>query len=130
MVIGLEMLVLSFTQERLFAGMLAIPVLLIARWISVGLPVSIMRRWRRFTPGAVTILTWGGLRGGGISVALALSLPSGPERELVLCITYVLVVFSILVQGLTLKSLVLRFAGTSPGTPAPAEAPAEAESGH
>ncbi len=106
-VIGLEVLVLTFTQKLLLSGLLAVPALLLARWVSVGLPVIVMNRWRSFSPGAVTIMTWGGLR-GGISVALALSLPRGSERDIVLGVTYMLVVFSIVVQGLTLKPVVLR----------------------
>ena len=106
--IGLEVLVLTFTYDLLFAGLLAIPAILFARWVSVGAPVLVMSRWQKFPPGTVTIMTWGGLR-GGISVALALSLPVGSERELVLAMTYVLVVFSILVQGLTIKQVVMRF---------------------
>ena len=106
--IGLEVLVLTFTRDLLFAGLLAIPAILFARWVSVGAPVLAMSRWQKFAPGTVTIMTWGGLR-GGISVALALSLPVGSERELVLAMTYVLVVFSILVQGLTIKQVVMRF---------------------
>jgi len=105
--IGLEVLVLTFTRSLLFAGMLAIPVILLARWLSVGLPVWVLRHWRKFTPGAIRIMTWGGLR-GGISVALALSLPPGRERVVILAITYVIVIFSILGQGLTLKRLVTR----------------------
>ena len=108
--IGLEVLVLTFTRHLLFAGLAAIPAILLARWISVGLPVAIMSKWRRFTPGAVRIMTWGGLR-GGISVALALSLPVCREREVILAMTYIVVVFSIIVQGLTVKPLVMRLAG-------------------
>ncbi len=106
--LGLEILVLSFRGEYLIAGLLVIPVVLLARWISVGLPVHLMRRWRAFTPGAITVMTWGGLR-GGISVALALSLPAeSSARELLIAITYVVVVFSILVQGLSVGAVVRR----------------------
>jgi len=106
--IGLEVLQLKFTNAWLKAGLAAIPLLLLVRWISVALPIGVMRRWKRFNPGTVSILTWGGLR-GGIPVALALSLEPGAERELILAITYVVVIFSILVQGLTVKSLVKWF---------------------
>ncbi|MFH2132052.1 MAG: cation:proton antiporter, partial [bacterium] len=106
--IGLEVLLLSFTQAFLFAGLLTIPLVLMSRWISVLLPVKILSRWRSFTPGAISVMTWGGIR-GGISVALALSLPSTrPERELILAVTYMVVIFSIVVQGLLLNVLVRR----------------------
>jgi len=103
--IGMEVLLLAFSGRMLLAGLAAVPVLLFARFVSVGAPISIMQRWREFSPGAVRILTWSGLR-GGISVAMALSLPAGKEREIIVAITYMLVVFSILVQGLTLQRLV------------------------
>jgi len=105
--IGLEVLLLAFTGKLLLAGLLAVPALLLARWISVALPVALMRSQHKLGRGAVAIMTWGGLR-GGISVALALSLPVGRARELVLAVTYVLVVFSILVQGPTLTRLIRR----------------------
>ena len=105
LLIGLEVLVLTTKGSYLIAGLAMIPVVLLARFISVGLPVTFMRRIRDFSPNAVKIMTWGGLR-GGISVALALSIPSGPERDALLTITYIIVVFSILVQGLTIERLV------------------------
>ena len=105
--IGLEVLLLAFTERLVLAGLLAVPALLLARWTSVALPVALMRSRHRLGRGAVAIMTWGGLR-GGISVALALSLPPGPERERVLAVTYVLVVFSILVQGPTMNRLIRR----------------------
>ena len=103
--IGLEVVLLSFDQQYVLAGLLAIPLVLIARLVSVGLPIGIMRRFRSFSPGVVSVLTWGGLR-GGISVALALSLPQGEIRDGLVTVTYIVVVFSVLIQGLTLAPLV------------------------
>ena len=106
--IGLEILVITFDLQLLVAGGLAIVIVLIARFISVGVPVFFIRKFRELTPGVTKILTWGGLR-GGISVALALSLPASAERETILAITYCVVVFSILVQGLTIGKLIKRY---------------------
>ena len=105
LLIGLEILVLTVKGNYLIAGLIMIPVVLLARFISVGVPVTFMRRVRDFSPHAVKIMTWGGLR-GGISVALALSIPNGPEREALLTVTYIIVIFSILVQGLTIERFV------------------------
>ena len=103
--IGLEVLTLVYDQKYLLAGLLAIPIVLLARFITVGIPITVMRRFRNFSPGAIQILTWGGLR-GGISVALALSLPASDIRDALVVITYVVVIFSILVQGLTIGPLI------------------------
>lgn len=106
--IGLEILVITFDSQLLLAGGLSIVIVLMARFISVGVPVFFIRKFRELTPGVTKILTWGGLR-GGISVALALSLPASAERETILAITYCVVVFSILVQGLTIGKLIKRY---------------------
>ena len=105
--IGLEVLVLTFTQEYLLASTLMIPLVLLSRTAAIGVPIALLSRVRSFTPGATWLMTWGGLR-GGISVALALSLSAGPERDVILAMTYVVVVFSIVVQGLTIEKLVKR----------------------
>ena len=107
LLIGLEIQVIPFNRGYVIAGIAGIGVTLLARWISVGLTVGALRPFRRFSPGAVRILTWGGLR-GGISVALALSLPVGPQRDVILVMTYITVVFSIIVQGLSLGKIVKR----------------------
>jgi len=96
---------MPFTLALLLAGLLAIPIALLARWASVGGAVLLMRRYKHFSPGVVSIMTWGGLR-GGISVALALSIPTVPERTTIVVITYIIVVFSIGIQDMTLGRLV------------------------
>ncbi len=105
--IGLEVLALSFGGTDLLAGLILIPVVLAARFVSVSLPVTVLRPLRGFSPGVVRILTWGGLR-GGISVALALSLPPGEARDLLLPATYLIVLFSLAVQGLTVGRVARR----------------------
>jgi len=105
--LGFELLIVTFEPSNFTAGLIAIPIVLLARFIGVSLPIWLRKFKREFSPNAIKVLTWGGLR-GGISVALALSLPPSPERELILMMTYVVVVFSILVQGLTIGKLIKR----------------------
>ncbi len=111
LLIGFELLVVlpvpaTPAPALLAAALAAVPIVLFSRWIGIGLPVTALRALGRdFSHRAVRSITWAGLR-GGISVALALSLPAGRERDLFLIMTYVVVVFSILVQGLTLGRVV------------------------
>jgi len=103
--IGLEVLLISFTAPVLVAGAVAISVTLAARWLTVGLPVGAAGAVFGLPDGSSRVLAWGGLR-GGISVALALSLPLSAEREVILAMTYCVVVFSILIQGMTIGRVV------------------------
>ena len=103
--IGLEVILIEFSTSLALALVVVIATTLGARLLSVGAPVVVLGRLFRLPQGALRVLTWGGLR-GGISVALALSLPLGPSRDLVLALTYAVVVFSILVQGLTIGKVV------------------------
>jgi len=113
--IGLEVLILPFSRAALTAGLLLIPAVLFARLISVGGAVGLLAGFRRHCGrGTVLVLTWAGLR-GGISVALALSLPPGPERTVILTMTYLIVVFSILVQGLSTAPLINHFSPSGHG---------------
>ncbi|MGB6972149.1 MAG: sodium:proton antiporter [Desulfobulbales bacterium] len=102
LLIGLEVMVLNYSWLNLAAALLGILIVLSARLVSVSIPIHLLKRSRSFSPHVAKILTWGGLR-GGISIALALSLPVGIERDVLLAITYGVVVFSILVQGLTIS---------------------------
>ena len=110
--IGLEVVLISFTGPILVAGIVAILVTLSARWLTVGIPVAVGANLFRLPKGSSRVLAWGGLR-GGISVALALSLPLGAEREVILALTYCVVVFSILVQGMTIGHVVRVAVGSS-----------------
>lgn len=103
--IGIELLLVSAESRYLLAGLVAIPIVLLARVVSVVPPVALFGLRQQFPPKTVRLMVWGGLR-GGISVALALSLPAGPERDLLITVTYCVVVFSILVQGLTVAKVV------------------------
>ena len=102
LLIGLEVMILSFSWLSITAALLAIIIVLSARLLSVSVPILLLKHVRAFSPNVVKILTWGGLR-GGISIALALSLPGGRERDVLLTVAYGVVVFSIIVQGLTIS---------------------------
>jgi CPA1 family monovalent cation:H+ antiporter len=103
--IGMEILVLVFEGSYMIAGVIAIPIVLLCRYISLLLPINFFKKKLNFVPNTNLIMTWGGLR-GGISIALALSLSTEMHRDLFLVITYIVVVFSIIAQGLTLEKLV------------------------
>ncbi len=103
--IGMEMLVLEFKPIYIYAGLLAIPLGLICRYLSLIGPVLLFRKKLDFVPNTAVIMTWGGLR-GAISIALALGLTESMERDLFLVVTYCIVIFSILVQGLTVGKLI------------------------
>jgi CPA1 family monovalent cation:H+ antiporter len=105
--IGMEMLILSFKTEYIIAGLLAIPLVLICRYLSLLLPIKFFEKRLDFVPKTNLIMTWGGLR-GGISIALALGLSDDMHRDVFLVITYIVVVFSIIGQGLTVEKLIKR----------------------
>ena len=107
MLMGLEMLVLHIEPVVLVIGLVSIVVMLASRYVSVALPVWLLKRRVRFEKNAIRILTWGGLK-GGLSIALALSLAPNEYRDVFVVITYVIVVFSILVQGLTIGKVTKR----------------------
>jgi CPA1 family monovalent cation:H+ antiporter len=111
--IGMEMLVLAYDGSYLLAGVLAVPIILMSRFLSLLLPITFFKKKLDFVPNTNLVMTWGGLR-GGISIALALSLTDTMHRELFLFVTYVVVVFSILGQGLTVEMLVKKLYKTKP----------------
>ena len=115
LLIGLELLVLDWSPKAIIFGIIAIPLTLGVRFIAASIPVKLLQNKRTFSPNVVRILTWGGIR-GGISVALALGLPKDPEyleiRNIILVASYMVVIFSIAVQGLTLKTLIQKSLGS------------------
>ena len=103
------MLLVSFDQTFLIAGLMAIVIVLVSRFLSLLIPVRLFAKKLDFVPHTTTIMTWGGLR-GGISIALALAMP-GDSKELFLTVTYCVVIFSIIVQGLSVGTLARKLIG-------------------
>jgi CPA1 family monovalent cation:H+ antiporter len=106
--IGIELLIIPLSFKYLFAGIIAILIVLFSRAVSIGAPQFLLTFGKKFDYKSLKIMTWGGLR-GGISVAMAISLPAGVERDIIITMTYIVVVFSILAQGLTMKYVVARY---------------------
>ena len=103
--IGFEVLIIYFNLTYLITGALLIPLILLVRFIGISIPLKLLGSRSNLSKGSAIVMTWCGLR-GGISIALALSLPESPERSLIIAITYIVVAFSILVQGLSSKKVV------------------------
>ena len=107
LLIGLEVIAIAPQWPLLAVGLASILLVLVARTISVGLPLALMKQRIDMGPLALPTLVWGGLR-GGISVALALSLPESPIRAAILAATYIVVLFAVIVQGASLSNLIAR----------------------
>lgn len=110
LLIGLEVIILQFEPSYAGIALAAVPLAVAARFAAVSLPVVVIGRWQTFERGTIPVMVWGGVR-GGISIALALSLPESPARPLILAATYAIVLFTIIVQGLSLGWVVRRTAG-------------------
>lgn len=99
--IGFELLLIKDLNDYLLASGICIMIVLAARWIAIFVPTKFMSLRYRFSPQTVKVLVWGGIR-GGVSIALALSIPQNEYNKIIISITYCVVVFSIVVQGLTI----------------------------
>lgn len=109
--IGLEIVLIPLNWQLLLIGVFAAIVVMLSRYLSVGVLVVTLKKWLNFERKTVSIMTWGGLR-GGISIAMALSLPKEASWEFIVPITYLVVIFSIIVQGLTVEKVILRLTRT------------------
>jgi CPA1 family monovalent cation:H+ antiporter len=107
LMIGFEVFAVAFSFDHLTSGVLTIALALFARLIAVAVPVMMLRPFRKFSRGVIPIMTWGGLK-GGISVALALGMPDNEWKPVILAATYTVVIFSIIVQGLTVTKLAMK----------------------
>lgn len=105
LLIGFEILQIHYTDKSITAALMAIPVVLLIRWLTVALPMHFFKRRKKYHPYTTSILVWGGLR-GGLAVALALALPASIERNIILSMTYAVVAFALIVQGISIKPLV------------------------
>ncbi len=105
LLIGFELLTLKIHGYELIAVFAAIPIVLLIRLITVAVPMRALKHRGKVEPYTISILTWGGLR-GGLAVALALSIPASSNRQLILAMTYAIVAFAVVVQGLSIKSLI------------------------
>jgi len=115
LLIGLEVVVLQFNLSLVPLAVVAIPIVTTARLFAVALPMTFVSAKQHFVKGTIPILTWGGVR-GGVSVALALSIPLVEQRPQILAATYAVVLFTLIVQGLTLPAVVRRFAHSAPNS--------------
>ncbi len=108
LMIGFEVFAVTFDFDVLVTGVLSIGLAILARFAAVYIPVLLLQRRQEFSQGIVPIMTWGGLK-GGISVALALSLPESDWKPMILAATYIVVIFSIIIQGLSIAPLAKRW---------------------
>ena len=105
--IGFELLIIKSIPSNWHIGLICIVIVLIARFVSIYIPVLLVPFRNKFSSGTIKILVWGGLR-GGVSIALALSIAEGPQKKVLLAATYFVVVFSIIVQGLSIGKVASR----------------------
>ena len=110
MLIGLEIVVVTFEVSYVVIGLVTAVMIVVARYVTLYFTATAFRFIRQLGPGTLKIMTWGGLR-GGISIALALSLPTSPYKNIIVSVTFVIVLFSILVQGFTIEPLIRKLTG-------------------